>query len=336
MPDDLPPSPSTQTLEPTLRAFLGSPEGVRLVENSLVGLAVEKKADDAVRSYLRSRVYPAAAAVAAVLAALGWGIDKQIAAAKVAVDEQARAVNEQRQQVASELLRLKSATDEARQDLRLLGLEIRSSHGLVSKELDAQQRVVAQANRHAEDQIGRAHERLQREHDAVAALREKLSPYEARFAEFQQRFDALRKDLERSHQRLGQLRVESELQGRVLRATVIEHLIMRSHTRSNIIDLPTEFGTYKLQFETPDVDDKFRLTYRIDGREHSLLVSNADKAIWYPLVGTEGRYEFRVDHVFHVKGSKVADFVALRVRTSQVPAPLAASAAATAWSVVSR
>lgn len=305
-----------RALHEGLKALLESPSGLKLVEGTVIEFAVERKAQEVIDRYLRTRVYPFALTAAAVLGVFGLGIDKQLSSAKEAIDTQLKIVEEQRRAIDAKLAGLHEAVTTARQNIKLMELESKMMSVQLKGEADAQQKSVERVSKDTENWKHEARKQIQDEIDAVSALRQRTGIAESKFPELERSILALQKATASGTAAATRLRSIADLQGRVIGAAVIEYLTMRSDTRSAVIDLPKEKGSYKLQFETTNIKDSFELTYRIDGVPQRLTVSNADKSNWYPLVNTEGKYEFRVDHVFHSSGSRVPDFVTLRVRSS--------------------
>jgi hypothetical protein len=305
-----------ETLREEVKAVLESPAGLKLVEATVVEFAVDRKVQDVIDRYLRTRVYPAVLTAAAVLGVLGWGLDKQLSVARDGIDAQLKVVEERRRMIDAKLGNLDDALDAARQSMKLLELEAKMLSSHLRGEAEEQRKSVERVSKDADTWRREARTQIQNEVDAVAALRQRAAVAEFRFSAVDERIQELRKTTELGTAEATRLRSIADLQGRVIGAAVIEFLTMRSDTRSAVIDLPTANRSYKLQFETTNIKERFDLIYRIDGSPHRLTVSNADKTNWYPLVGTEGRYEFRVDHVFHGAGPEIRDFVTLRVRSS--------------------
>lgn len=314
-PNDGAPQPKEADWARELQAFLDSSRGQAVVEKSLVALAVREKLDEAVQGYLRTRVYPGIAVAAAVLAFFGVGFERQVQAARESVEAQVKAVSDQKQQLQAELQAMREAALVARHDLKQLQMEARLNQVEMRGEITRQRGEVAQSVHESKEWTAESRRRIEVESQELANLRSRVREADLRMASTDGKLGELVGRVEKGTEAAQRLRTLADFQGRVIGAAVIEYLTLRSNTRSNVVDLPKEdHGSYRLQFETPNIQERFLLTYRVNGQEQKIEVSNQDKWNWYPLVGTDGRYEFRVDHVFHGPGSKIPDYVALRVR----------------------
>ncbi len=292
--------------------LLASSEGAKLLEASLLNFALERKAGEAIDRYLLSRVFPGVVVIAAVLGYFGWSVSS----ARSIAEEQFRSVVEQKKAIELELERVRSAVDAARVKVMHLEQQAIATQEHLKSEADNQRRGVERSSDMARLWASETHQRIQREAESLAKLSDRVVDGEARVNELRRRADTVEEMTALGLKKAESLATLADLQGRVIGSAVIEYIILRSRTRSSMIELPRRVGSYRLQFEVPNIKDEFELGYRLDGLEHRLTVSNADKATWQPIIGTEGLYEFRVDHVFHGPGAKVPDFVALRVRTS--------------------
>jgi chromosome segregation ATPase len=281
--------------------------------------SMDEAAEEAVQRYIRSRVYPAFVAGAAVLAALGWSIDKQLAAAQDTVASQVKKADERLGEMNRAIDNANTRIKTLESDMHLLALRLKG-------DVELQRSSVERSSNENAAWLKESRDKINAETAVLTNLRIQRTELESRILVLEKRAQEADSQIANGMEVANQLNRLVDLQSRILSASVIEYLTMRSESRSAIIDLPYQAGTYKLQFITPNIKESFNLTYSLDGQERTITVSNADKWTWYPIVGTQGGYEFKVDHVFHAAG-EVPDFVALRVRstdalagTSLVPA----------------
>jgi hypothetical protein len=285
-----------------------NPNPSRTQEKELKEPSLDQAAEEAVQRYIRIRVYPAFAAGAAVLAAMGWSIDKQLSAAQDTVALQVKKADERLGEMNRAIDNGHSRMKTLEADMHILAIRLKS-------EVESQRSSVERSSNENAAWIKESRAKIDAETAELTNLRIQRSELESRIMVLEKRAQEADSQIANGMEVANQLNRLVDLQSRILNASVIEYLTMRSESRSAIIDLPHQAGTYKLQFSTPNIKESFSLTYSLDGQERTITVSNADKWTWYPIVGTQGGYEFKVDHVFHSAG-KVPDFVALRVRST--------------------
>ncbi|ALZ76213.1 hypothetical protein [Rheinheimera sp. F8] len=295
-----------------VKEFLESSKGIALVEQSIIGYAVERAVHDAIKNYLVHRVYPTLTFIVVVLGYFGYSLSD----AKNSVETQLKIIEEQKKLVAANLETLQQNIVNARLKVDNLVQKAEITEELLQSRAGHQEKMLLHQSNYAIRLIEENQQKLQKEATSIKELDNIISENKEKLISLEQRSDQTEQKIQLGLKKATVLTDLAELHGRLIDAAVIEYVIMRSGTRSGMIELPRQKGAFKLQFEVPDIKDKFELVYRLDGRKHKLMISNSDKWIWYPIVGTDGLYEFRIDHVFHSEGKKVPDFLALRVRST--------------------
>lgn len=276
--------------------LLRSTEGMQIIEQ-----AVERRLPSAIRSYVLTTLLPPAAALIAVLSYAGIDAKSQLEKQR---SDFARYESDQR----TKLVDLESVVRRAGADVADLDRRVKNQLlDLQTSTLESKQ--ASQANR-AE---------ISKEIDRVAALRTASHISKTEQERLEEKQQELLQNLREARREMSELRDISAAQGRIVAASVVEFLVLSSHDQSRVIQLPKRSGgDYLLQFKTSDVDKTVDLDVLVDGVPRPRLrVSNKDKGDWYPLVGTDGEYQFKVDQIYHVKGGKNPDFITLRVRSTQ-------------------
>lgn len=307
------PQAGTADFDDAFIKYLNGPRATAALQDSILNFALQHKASEAISQYLATRVFPTAVVIAAVLAYFGWSI----AGARESAEEQVRLVAAQKKTLEAELAKVEATMEAARHNVAQLDRQSRDTLDSLRGEAERQRHDI---NRSAD--LGRSwaletDQRIRKEGNDLYALNAKVAGIDARLAELGRLAADAETKVKSGRELAADLTALTALQGRVIGAALIEYVILGSGARSAVIELPRVVGSYKLQFETPNIKEHFDLAYRVDGIEQRLRISNADKGNWNPIVGTQGLYEFRVDHVLYVKGGAVHDFVALRVRASR-------------------
>lgn len=317
-------------LSRVLRESISDKNCVEVIEGKLAGYVAERKVEEVFHRYFKTRVLPVALLAITIAGYVGFEAKQQFSALRDARNQLKDLGGELQQQrldqqkFVAQFLDSLGSLDQQSQAQALLLQGLTSSSTFASErfanleQMTKEQRAIAleQGRRLFEAAtkvlvLDRSGEELRNLNDkntlAIQTSAGSIATLNADVSKAQAEYTAL-KNLD-------------EMQRRLLSANVVEFASLRSHDKSAIMKLPKPGGgAYEVQFETPDIENSFLLTYRVDGHAYSHPIDRRAKGVWYPLTDTDRSYEFTVDQIYSTRRAR--DFVTIRVHgTSELLGP---------------
>lgn len=295
-----------------------------IIEGTLIDYAVDRKVDQVVGRYLKTRLLPFVLVAVTIAGYLGFELKEQISNLQQAegtvkhlqtdVDGLSESLKEQGKKQNDELLKLAQNLGGVTKSSDLAQRQFDSLNALTQAQFETARRQEERLSTAAAQltalgyNTGELQESNERAQASSRALNDQI---QASLRASQQALDQIGERLSLAQADYQGLKRLDEMQGRLLAANVVEMVTLKSHDTSPAMELPNpKGGSYEVRFRTPDIESSFDLAYEVEGNPYGVRIDR--KGEWRKLLGTDGLYEFIVDNIYST--SKAPDFVSIRVR----------------------
>lgn len=295
-----------------------------IIEGTLIDYAVDRKVDQVVGRYLKTRLLPFLLVAVAIAGYLGFELKEQISSLQKAKEE----VEHLQETVRGLSGSLQKQVEKQDRDLFALAQNlggVKQSSDLAQRQFDTLNtlmRAQYETTRRQEERLSTAAAQLaslgyntgelqESNEQAQASLRAANQQIQMSMQASQEALHQLQQRLALAQMDYQDLKKLDAMQGRLLAANVVEMVTLKSNDTSPEMELPSpKGGSYEVRFRTPDIESSFDLAYEVDGNPYRVRIDR--KGEWRKLLGTDGLYEFIVDNIYST--SKAPDFVSIRVR----------------------